>query len=269
MRRLAYTVVAVAVILGVLALFSRGGGDEDPEAVSTATPVPATATPTAAAAAPATAIPASTPTPAPATVTPAPAQSTATPASTPTPAPATATPAPAQSTATPTPVPVTATPTPTPAAPTPTTTPIAPTLTPLASVEGALPSTFLELAAALPDDGLRLTDAYDPVCPGSSVEPIVFAGSDSGDGERFAVWVFWPYPDREAFWDEWDINSEGRAGPLLDGCEPPNGYVYFNRGLLIWFAGFYGSDVEPGSPPTSRAEVRQHPVIRAFLGLPR
>ena len=247
MRRLAYTVVAVAVILGVLALFSRGGDDEAPEAVSTATPVPATATPTAAAAAPAT----------------------ATPASTPTPAPATATPAPAPSTATPTPVPVTATPTPTPAAPTPSTTPIAPTLTPLASVEGALPSTFLELAAALPDDGLRLTDAYDPVCPGSSVEPIVFAGTDSGDGGRFAVWVFWPYPDREAFWDEWDINSEGRAGPLLDGCDPPNGYVYFNRGLLIWFVGFYGSDVEPGSPPTSRAEVRQHPVIRAFLGLPR
>ena len=101
------------------------------------------------------------------------------------------------------------------------------------------------------------------------MEPIVFAGTDSDDGERFAVWVFWPYPDREAFWEEWDINSEGRAGPLLDGCEPPNGYVYFNRGLLIWFVGFYGSSVEPGSPPTSRAEVRQHPVIRAFLGLPR
>lgn len=114
-----------------------------------------------------------------------------------------------------------------------------------------------------------LTDAYEPVCPGSSVEPIVFAGTDSEDGERFAVWAFWPYPDREAFWEEWNINAEGRAEPLLDGCEPPNGYVYFNRGLLIWFVGFYGSGVEPGSPPTSRAEIRGHPVIQAFLGLPR
>ena len=97
----------------------------------------------------------------------------------------------------------------------------------------------------------------------------MFAGTDVDDGDRFAVWAFWPYPDRDAFWEEWNINSEGRAEPLLDGCEPPNGYVYFNRGLLIWFVGFYGSDVEPGSPPTSRAELRQHPVIQAFLGLPR
>lgn len=242
MRRLTYTVVAVAVVLGVLALFSRGDADEDPDATSTATPAPATATPAASAATPATA--------------------------TPTPPPATATPTPAPATATPTPAPPPATPTP-PATPPPTTTTATPTLTSLASVDGTLPSTFLELAAALPDDGLRLTDAYDPVCPGSSVEPIVFAGADSEDGGRFAVWAFWPYPDREAFWEEWDITSEGRAEPLLDGCEPPNGYVYFNRGLLIWFVGFYGSDVEPGSPPTSRAEIRQHPVIQAFLGLPR
>lgn len=244
MRRLAYTVAAVAVILGVLALYSRGDDDGDPEAASTVTPALATATPTAAAATPATA--------------------------TPTPTPATATPTPALATSTPTPTPATVTATPTPAStPSATTTTATPTLTPLASVDGTLPSTFLELAAVLPDSGLRLTDAYDPACPGSSVEPIVFAGADSEDGERFAVWVFWPYPDREVFWEEWDITSEGRAEPLLDGCEPPNGYVYFNRGLLIWFVGFYGSDVEPGSPPTSRAEIRQHPVIRAFLGLPR
>ncbi len=250
MRRLAYTVVAVVVILGVLALFSRGSDDEGSEAVSTATPASATATPAAPVATPATA----TPTP------------------TPTAASATATPTTAPATATPTPRPVTATPTPTPTAaatPSPTTTTATPTLTPLASAGRTLPATFLELAAALPDDGLRLTDAYEPVCPASSVEPIVFAGTDSQGGDRFAVWVFWPYPDREAFWDEWNINSEGRAEPLLDGCEPPNGYVYFNRGLLIWFVGFYGSDVEGGSPPVNRAEIRQHPVTQAFLGLPR
>ena len=251
MRRLAYTVVAVVVILGVLALFSRGSDDEDPEAVSTAVPVPATATPATSAVTPATATPTPTPTAAPATATPTTTPATATPTR------ATATPPPA--TATPTPV----------AIPSPTTTAATPTLTPLASAGRTLPATFLELVAALPDDGLRLTDAYEPVCPGSSVEPIVFAGTDSADGDRFAVWVFWPYPDREVFWAEWNINSEGRAEPLLDGCEPPNGYVYFNRGLLIWFVGFYGSDVEPGSPPVNRAEIRQHPVTQAFLGLPR
>jgi hypothetical protein len=216
---MAYTVVAVVVILGVLALFSRGDDDEDTRAVSTTRPATATATPS-----------------------------------------------PAPATATSMPTPATATPTPAPAATPPRT---APTLTPLASAGRTLPGTFQQLAAQLPAPGLSLTDAYDPACPGSSVEPIVFAGTDSEDGGRFAVWVFWPYADREAFGEEWSISSEGRAEPLLDGCEPPNGYVYFNRGLLMWFVGFYGSGVEPGSPPTSRAEIRQHPVTRAFLGIPR
>lgn len=262
MRRMAYTVVAVVVILGVLALFSRSDDDEDTRAVSTTRPASATATPTPA---PATATSTPTPTPTPATATPTPAPATPTPTPAPaTPAPATPTPTPA--TATPTPAPTTATPTPAPATTPPRT---APTLTPLASADRSLPGTFQQLAARVPAPGLSLTDAYDPVCPGSSVEPIVFAGTDSEGGNRFAVWVFWPYPDREAFGEEWSISSEGRAEPLLDGCEPPNGHVYFNRGLLMWFVGFYGSGVEPGSPATSPAEVRQHPVTRAFLGIPR
>lgn len=224
MRRLAYTVITVVVILGVLALLSRGGDDEDSLAVSTATATPATATPAA---------PTATPTEAPPTPMPAPA--TATPTTTPTP-------------------------TPTPAAAT-------PTSTPTASPIGRLPASLEELAAALPDPGVTLTDEYDPVCPGASVEPVVFAGPDFEGGDRYAVWVFWPYPDRAAFWEQWIINEQRRAEPLLDGCEPPSGFIYFNHGRLIWFVGFYGSEVDPGSPPDTRAEIRQHPVIRAFLEL--
>ena len=225
MRRLAYTVVTVVAILGVLALFGRGGDDDgDSVAAPTATPTPAAATPAA---------PTSTPTEAPATSTPTP--STATPTSTPSP----------------TPSPPVTTPTP---IPTPT---------------RMLPPSLEQIAAALPGPGVTLTDAFDPVCPGASVEPVVFAGPDYEDGDRYAVWVLWPYPDRAAFWEQWVINAERRAEPLLDGCEPPNGFIYFNQGLLIWFVGFYGSGVEPGSPPDTRAEIREHPVIRAFLELPR
>ena len=231
MRRLAYTVAAVVAILGVLALFSRGGGGEDSVAVPTATPVGTQAAPATPAPAP------STPTPTPATPTPTPPTATPTPTLTPTPTPAA------------TPPPVTATPT-------------------LAEPDLAdLPGRFRQLAAALPEPGLMLTDVFAPACPGASVEPIVFVGPDFEDGERFAVWVFWPYPDRAAFWEQWVITSEGRAEPLLDGCEPPNGFIYFNQGRLIWFVGFYGSEVDPGSPPDTRAEIRQHPVIRAFLEL--
>ncbi|MCY4615643.1 MAG: hypothetical protein OXC71_04525 [Chloroflexi bacterium] len=235
MTRLAYTVAAVVVILAVLALFSRDDDEEGPATVATATPAPATATPV------------------PATATPT---ATATPAATATPDAAAATP-----TVTPT---RTATPTP---SPTPSATPVVPTLTPPDPTNTVLPTAFVQLAAALPEPGLALTDAFEPSCPGASVEPIVFAGPDFEEGDRFAVWVFWPYPDREAFWEQWVINARGRAESRLDGCEPPNGYVYFNRGLLIWFVGFYGSEVDPGSPPTSRAEIREHPVLTGFLGI--
>lgn len=235
MSRLAYTVVAVVVTLGILALFSRSGDDDAPASVSTGTPVAATAAP-------------STPTPPPAAATPTPTPD----ASTPTPTAATSTPTPSPTPAA-TPPPATATPT------TPRTGP--------GSAGQPLPRMFVQLAAALPEPGAVLMDFYDPSCPGATVEPVVFAGPDYEGGERFAVWVFWPYPDREAFWEQWVITAEGRAEPLLDGCEPPNGFVYFNRGLLIWFAGFYGPEVEPGSPPDTRAEIRQHPVILAFLGL--
>ena len=226
MRRLAYTVIAVVAVLGVLALFSRGGDDESSVPVSPATPAPAAAT---------AAAPTATPTEAPPTTTPTPttAARTSTPSPTPPPTPATQTP----------------TPTPTP--------------------DRMLPPPLDQIAAALPGPGVTLTDAYDPVCPGASIEPIVFAGPDFEDGDRYAVWVLWPYPDRAAFWEQWVINAERRAEPVLDGCEPPNGFIYFNQGLLIWFVGFYGSGVEPGSPPDTRAEIREHPVIRAFLELPR
>ncbi len=183
-----------------------------------------------------------------------------------TPAPPTATPA--TPTATPTATATAAPPAPTSTpAPTPSPVPATPTPTPAPTSNQVLPPSFTQLAAALPEPGLILTNAYDPMCPGASVEPIVFAGPDVGDGDRFAVWVLWPYPSREAFWEQWVINERGRAQPLLDGCDPPTPYVYFNRGLLIWFVGFYGSEVDPGSPPNSRAEIREHPVIRAFLGL--
>ena len=225
MRRLAYTVVTVVAILGVLALFGRGG-DDDGDSVAAPTPTPAAATPAA---------PTATPTGAP--PTPTPGAATATLTSTPSPSPS--------------PTPVTQTPTPTP------------------TPDRMLPPSLEQIAAALPGPGVTLTDAYDPVCPGAAVEPVVFAGPDFEDGDRYAVWVLWPYPDRAAFWEQWVINAERRAEPLLDGCEPPNGFIYFNQGLLIWFVGFYGSEVEPGSPPDTRAEIREHPVIRAFLELRR
>ena len=137
---------------------------------------------------------------------------------------------------------------------------------PPVSAEG-VPYSLSDLVDALAPGGVVLTDLYDPAsaCAGAAVEGLPFVASEEAAGGRFAVWVLWVYPDSEARQAEWQTGQ--RAEPLVEGCEPPNGFVYWHDNLLLWFIGFYGADVEPGSPPLSREEVREHPVIRAFLGL--
>ena len=189
---------------------------------------------------------------------------------------ATATPSPegastaTATTATPTPTP-TATPTPTPTA-TPTRTaiatpsPAAPPGPAPAEVEG-FPYSLSDLADALAPGGIEETDLYDPAsaCAGAAVGGVPFVVAGDAATERFAVWVLWVYPDSEARQGDWQTGQ--RAEPLVEGCEPPNGFVYWNNNLLLWFIGFWGDDIPPASPPVSREEVREHPVIRAFLGL--
>ena len=189
---------------------------------------------------------------------------------------ATATPSPegastaTATTATPTPTP-TATPTPTPTA-TPTRTaiatpsPAAPPGPAPAEVEG-FPYSLSDLADALAPGGIEETDLYDPAsaCAGAAVGGVPFVVAGDAATERFAVWVLWVYADSEARQGDWQTGQ--RAEPLVEDCEPPNGFVYWNNNLLLWFIGFWGDDIPPASPPVSREEVREHPVIRAFLGL--
>ena len=191
----------------------------------------------------------------------------ATPTATATPSPAAARPT-ATATATPTP-----TPTPTPnATPTATRTPTAtaaPTglATPTSLDAEGIPYSVSDLVSALAPGGIVLTDLYDPssACAGAAVEGLPFVASGEATAGRYAVWVLWVYPDSEARQGDWQTGQ--RAEPLVEGCEPPNGFIYWHANLLLWFVGFYGDDVAPGSPPLSREEVREHTVIRAFLGL--
>ncbi len=158
----------------------------------------------------------------------------------------------------------TPTPPPTPSA-TATRTPAAATPPPV-SAEG-VPYSLSDLADALAPGGVVLTDLYDPAsaCAGAAVEGLPFVAAEDATEGRFAVWVLWVYPNSEARQEDWRTGQ--RAESLVEGCEPPNGFLYWHANLLIWFIGFYGDDVEPGSPPLSLEEVREHPVLRAFLGL--
>ena len=130
------------------------------------------------------------------------------------------------------------------------------------------PYSIDDLAAALAPGRMRPSDRYEPSCPGASVAGAPFALEGAGAGGRFAVWVLWAYPDAAALAAEWRVAAGQAPGPLLDGCEPPNGFVYWHENLLLWFAGFYeAGGGAAGAPPAAAAEVREHAVVRAFLGL--
>ncbi len=124
-----------------------------------------------------------------------------------------------------------------------------------------------DLEAALPSPGMALSDEFEPECPGASAPSVVFTGPDGASSEKHAVWVLWVYPGREAFEADWAVGEDFRVRSLLDGCEPPNGFVYWHENLLLWFAGYYGSEVAPGTLPATGDEIRGHPVVRTFLGL--
>ena len=227
--RIAFLVLLVAVVATVVTLRCSGGDGGDG---GEATP---TATATASPRTERTATVTATPTPGPGAT----AAATATPRATATP-------------------PATPAAPPTPAAATP----------PPASAEG-FPYSLADLVDALAPGGVVISDRYDPAsaCAGAAVEGLPIVASDEATTGRFAVWVLWVYPDNEAREGDWQTGQ--RAEPLVEGCEPPNGFVYWHENLLLWFIGFYGDDVEPGSPPQTLEEVREHSVLRAFLGLTR
>ena len=152
-----------------------------------------------------------------------------------------------------------------PATPTPSPTRAAPT-DGGAAIDGD-PFSLADFEAALPSPGLTRSDEFEPACPGASAPPVVFTGPDGASDEKHAVWVLWVYANRDAFEADWSVGEDFRVRPLLDGCEPPNGFVYWHENLVLWFAGFYGSEVAPGSLPAAADEVRSHPVVRTFLEL--
>ena len=135
-----------------------------------------------------------------------------------------------------------------------------------ASVDGD-PFSLGDFEAALPSPGLARSDEFEPTCAGASAPPVVFTGPDGASAGKHAVWVLWVYADRDAFQADWSVGEDFRVRPLLDGCEPPNGFVYWHENLVLWFAGFYGSEVAPGSLPATADEIRSHPVVRTFLEL--
>ena len=182
---------------------------------------------------------------------------------------ATATPV---ATATPTATPTVAT-TPT-ATPTPRPTRVpAPTATPGAidasarDLEGA-PFSTVDVRAAVQSAGYTsgLWEGRSPLCPGASVEEFPFWAANPAGSDFGPVFVLWVYPDIEALRADWTVEIGEAPTLLIEGCELPTGFVYWNNNVIMAFevwAGL-GEEFSVGEQEQSPGE---HPVVEAFLSL--
>ena len=105
-----------------------------------------------------------------------------------------------------------------------------------------------------------------PICPQTSVPELPFwspnlAGNDSGP-----ILVLWVYPTFEALEADWEAEPGAPPKPLLDGCELPTGFVYWNQNLVLVFETWSSLGVE--SPVDIDGRIpSEHPAVTAFLSM--
>jgi hypothetical protein len=227
--------LAGVLLAGLLAIGCFGGDDDEIDFGPLLTPTP---TPTL------TATPTSTPAPT--------ATLTATPAAT-----TTATPTP---TATATPVATaTAIASPAPGA--------RPAPTPAADDLAGVPFSTHDVRLAVEAAGYSFwrTDVV-PFCletavPGQAFWSANLAGSDFGP-----VFVLWIYPDTEAVQADWRVAPRERPELLVEGCELPYGFVWWNENAVMAFQVFVSLGEEYGLEDTERLPT-EFPAVQAFLEL--
>lgn len=195
-------------------------------------------------------------------------------------------------TATPTPTPttvasptVTATPTPTPtpaaiatAGPTATAaaTPVpAPTPTPSPDDLTGLPFSTHDVRLAVEGAGYTFWTADregfrdllpDPFCRETAVPGLSFWSANKQGSDFGPVYVLWVYPDIEALRADWDATHGERPELLVEGCELPYGFVWWNANAVMAFQAFLG----PGGLGGLGSSVdgpADFPAVPAFLGL--
>ncbi len=131
-----------------------------------------------------------------------------------------------------------------------------------------LPFSTADLRQAVETAGYSFSgvETRKPLCPHTSVPELPFwsanlAGSDSGP-----ILVVWVYPNFEALAAEWEAEPGAPPKPLLDGCELPTGFVYWNQNLVLVFETWSSLGVE--SPVDIEGRLpSDHPAIIAFLSM--
>jgi hypothetical protein len=128
------------------------------------------------------------------------------------------------------------------------------------------PFSTRDVRQAIEKDGNGYSFRYvarEPLCPQTSVPELSvwsgnLAGSDFGP-----VLVLWLYPSEATLRQEWDVSGE-HPRPLLDGCELPTEFAYWNGNAILAFEIWLGLG-EEFSVDEHDESPDDHPAVRAFL----
>ena len=133
-------------------------------------------------------------------------------------------------------------------------------------IEGA-PFSTADARAAIEGAGVTFIPLENrtAICPSTAAAGQHYwtAGQATDSGPAFVLWV---YPNVAALQADWAVEPGEPPVPLVAGCEPPTGFVYWNGNLILTFAFWLsvGAEIPFEDHPES---LRDHATVQAFLEL--
>ncbi len=131
-----------------------------------------------------------------------------------------------------------------------------------------LPFSTADLRQAVETAGYSFSgvETRKPLCPHTSVPELPFWSANLAGGDAGPILVVWVYPSLEALAAEWEAEAGAPPKPLLEGCDLPTGFVYWNQNLVLVFETWSSLGVE--SPVDIEGRLpSEHPAIIAFLSM--
>ena len=105
-----------------------------------------------------------------------------------------------------------------------------------------------------------------PFCPETAVEGQAFWSANLLGSDFGPVYVLWIYPDAEALQADWLVMPGERPELLVEGCELPFGFVWWNENAVMAFQTFLGPEGQSGLGSTESGPG-EWPAVPAFLEL--
>ena len=106
----------------------------------------------------------------------------------------------------------------------------------------------------------------EPFCLETAVPGLPFWSANLAGSDFGPVYMLWVYPDLEALRADWQVTPGERPELLVEGCELPYGFVWWNENAVMAFQVFLGPDGESGLAGSATGPA-EFPAVRAFLEL--